>query len=175
MNPNEISKLKEKAPFPLLVLLVLLLLPSFLFQPEGEKLQANISQYDSLLKKGRESIKKRSVIKMANQKLESLKASLKNVNNQLLKPSILPQVIDTINMVAESNSVLLESVDYKFNEGFDGLGIPCFSITMNLDAYYEDMRRFIAEIENLKYPLVVAEIVATAGKNYTVILRQLVK
>jgi hypothetical protein len=80
-----------------------------------------------------------------------------------------------LGQLAEKNSIFLQSVNYGYSDKIDDLEVPNFTISMRLDAYYNNMRQFIAELENLQYPLMVTEVVVSAGKTYTVTLKQLVK
>ncbi|MGM0598273.1 MAG: type 4a pilus biogenesis protein PilO [Candidatus Rifleibacteriota bacterium] len=175
MNPNEIRKLKEKAPFPLIILVILIILPTFLIEPQEEKLNGQISKYKSLLRKSRKNLKRRKTYKQQRTKLQKLDAVLANINKELPENSKLPEIINAINEVAEYNFVFIEFVRYELNSSFDGLNIPCYTISMSLEADYSNIRHFIAGLESLPNPLILSEIVAASGKNYKVKLKQLVK
>ncbi|GAB4279957.1 MAG: hypothetical protein Kow0029_24220 [Candidatus Rifleibacteriota bacterium] len=175
MNPNEIKKLKEKAPFPIIVLLMLFFLPPFLLTPESELLNENISGYDSLLKKARQNHEKRYQYRQKKEALDHLKSIHAEIQSQLPSKDMLPEIIDEINNNANKNSVYLASVNYFSGEKINGIKIDNYRIIMNLTAFYEDMRRFIAALESMRYPLMVSEVVVTEGRNYNITLRQLVK
>jgi Tfp pilus assembly protein PilO len=175
MNPNEINKLKAKAPFPIFVLLILLVLPTFVLQPEQDRLSEQVDSYNSLLKKSRKNLGLRTSYEKDNDKLEAINAVAQSVSQQLPESSALPQIIDMLGQLAEKNSIFLQSVNYGYSDKIDDLEVPNFTISMRLDAYYNNMRQFIAELENLQYPLMVTEVVVSAGKTYTVTLKQLVK
>lgn len=175
MNPNEIRKLKEKAPFPIFILVLLMFLPSFLLQPEQEKLEENIRAYDSLLKNGKVALAKRSSFAAEEKKQRQLSDVKQVVLQQLPEEKQLPQIIDRMNAVARQNSVLVKDVTYAFQGKMGKLQIPCFNISMNFSAYYEDMRRFVVALENLDYPLLVEEIILPEGGKYRITLKQLVK
>lgn len=175
MNPNEIRKLKEKAPFPIFILVLLMFLPSFILQPQEEELNEKVAAYDALLKSSRVARARRTSFTAGQNRLQQLKAVCKNIDSQLPEASELPQIIDSINAVAKQNSVLVKDVSYAFSEKMGRLSVPCYSIVMNFDSYYEDMRRFVVELENLPMPLLVEEIFVSSGRNYRVTLKQLVK
>jgi Tfp pilus assembly protein PilO len=175
MNPNEINKLKEKAPLPVFILVVLFFLPALLVGPENDLLVENGNKYDAQLKRSRIARRKKTQYKIDNEKMAKLNDIHGKINEQLPAASVLPGIIESINEAAEQNQVLLKNVNYKFNDSFDGLKVPNFNITMNLEAYYENIRRFITRIENLQYPLVVAEVFVSEGKTYSITLKQLVK
>jgi Tfp pilus assembly protein PilO len=175
MNPNEIRKLKEKAPFPIFILVVLMFLPSFLIQPEQEKLEETISAYDSLLKNGKAALVKRVSFAAEDNRMRKLTEVQQSVLQQLPEEKQLPEIIDRMNAVARQNSVLVKDVTYSFQGKMGKLQIPCFNISMNFSAYYEDMRRFVVALENLDYPLLVEEIVVPEGGKFRITLKQLVK
>jgi Tfp pilus assembly protein PilO len=175
MNPNEINKLKEKAPFPVIVLVILFILPAFFITPQQEKLSDQISKYKSLLSKSRKNLKRRDTYEQQKNELEKLDTALGNIHKELPEDSELPEIINAINEVAEYNYVFIEFVTYELNSSFDGLKIPCYTISMNLEADYSNIRHFIAGLESLPNPLILSEIVAASGKNYKVKLKQLVK
>lgn len=175
MNPNEIKKLKEKAPFPIIVLVILLILPTFFIAPLEENLNNQISKFKSLLRKSRKNLKKRETYKKQKNELKKLNSVLDNIQKELPEDSELPEIINTINDVAEHHYVFIEFVRYELDSSFDGLNIPCYTISMNLEADYSNIRHFIAGLESLPNPLMLSEIVVASGKNYKVKLKQLVK
>ncbi len=175
MNPNEIRKLKEKAPFALIVLFILFFLPATILQPEKDLLREKVEKYDSLLKSARKNQKKRVAFIEEAKKLETFSEINRGILQQLPGVDLLPHIIDKINAAAEKNSVLVKDVTYRLEDRIEKLQAPCFSIAMNLDAYYENVRRFIVDIENLQFPLLVSEISGSGGTSYRINLKQLVK
>lgn len=175
MNPNEVRKLQEKAPFPVFILVVLLFMPSFFLQPEEDMLKDKIANYDRLLSKGKTSLSRRKDFSREKERKQRLEEVLGDIQAQLPEARELPGVIDQINEVAKKNSVFVKSVNYSFNDKIGALQVPCYSIVMSFDSYYENMRRFVADLENLQIPLLLEEIVVSTGRNYRVTLKQLVK
>ncbi len=175
MNPNEIRKLKEKAPFPLIILVVLMFLPSFLIQPERDLYVERIKEYDAQLKKARGEITRRSGYNLEQSRLNRLKTIRAGIDEQLPSIEMLPQVIDSIGKMAAEFSVELKDVTYANGDPENRVMVPCITLNMNVEALYENMRRFVCSLENLKYPLIVEEIVVSAGRSYRLTLKQLVK
>lgn len=175
MNPNEIKKLKEKAPFPIIILIVLFFLPALIFQPEKDLLAERISAYQGLLKKAKLSRDRKREYEKTAAKFAALTKARQDIFAQLPDTQMLPQIIDNINALAVKNSVNVGRVTYDFNETLEKVYLPFFNINMQFEAYYENMRRFVADLESLQYPLLVEEIVVSGGKSYRLTLKQLVK
>jgi Tfp pilus assembly protein PilO len=175
MNPNEINKLKEKAPFPIIILVLLLFIPAFLIEPESFALNENAQNYDLLLKRCHKNMKNRERYREENEKSQKLTQVYNQIESQLPEAAKMPAIIDRIDLVARQNDVLIDDVSYSINKTFDGLEVPSFNISMNLKAYYQDMRKFVTILEGLDFPMVIAEIVASQGQTYRIILKQLVK
>jgi Tfp pilus assembly protein PilO len=175
MNPNELAKLKEKAPVPLFLLLILFFLPSFLLEPEEASLKTATRNFDSSLKKARDLRRLREkYIKQGNH-LDQLQ----KINGQLLalipEESALPAMIDKLHEVAAASSVVVENVRYQFHRQYEKLDVPGYEISMQLSAGYESVRRFLAEVEIMPNPFLINEVVLTDNQRYVLTMRLLVK
>lgn len=175
MNPNEMKKLKEKAPFPLFLLLVLFFLPSLLIDPEIVGLQANTESYQSALKTARAAVKSRASLVAQNEKMQKLAGIKKDMFTVIPEESALPGLIDTLQQIAQRSAVSLEDVRYEFSREYEKLKVPAYKVHMNLKADYASMRSFLAEVENLDSPVIINEIVLTEGARYALTMRLLVK
>ena len=175
MNPNELKKLKERAPLPLLILIILFFLPSLLVEPENQALNAAAESCQAAVKAARTAVRNRETCKVQHDKLQRLQKIHADVSALLPEESQLPGIIDRLQKIAIASSVSLEEVRYDFSPEFDKLAVPSYSLKMNLKADYAGMRSFLAAIENLESPVIIQEIVLIEGARYAMTMRLLVK
>ncbi|MDD3148956.1 MAG: hypothetical protein PHD82_16805, partial [Candidatus Riflebacteria bacterium] len=64
---------------------------------------------------------------------------------------------------------------YEFSREFDKLNVPSYRLQMNLKADYNNMRGFLAAVENLESPVIISEIVLIEGTRYALTMRLPVK
>lgn len=175
MNPNEINKLKEKAPIPIFLLLILFFLPTFFLEPEQDSLKSLISAYDNDLKKARAQLIARTDYSLKSEKLELLEKSLNKLREMIPSDDRLPGFINSLQGLAKKNSVSLEEVNYTFQKDFEKLDIPSYMIMMNLSADYSQIKEFLNDVEALPFPLVISDLLLNKGSNYVMKMRLLVK
>ncbi|MBU1105630.1 MAG: type 4a pilus biogenesis protein PilO [Candidatus Riflebacteria bacterium] len=175
MNPNELAKLKEKAPLPLILLLLLFFLPAFLLEPETAALNATASGFDASLKKAKD-------LRLLHEKYTQQNTRLKRlqqINSQLLEnipqEAALPGMIDKLHNTAAACSVVVENVHYSFSRQYEKLDVPGYEISMNLSAGYDGIRRLLAELETMPSPVLIKEVVLTESQRYVLTMRLLVK
>jgi len=175
MNPNELAKLKEKAPVPLILLLILFLLPGFLLAPETEALKQSAKVYDASLKKARDLRRLREKYKMQSQRLEKLAKIKSDLMAVIPQESALPQMIDRLHATAASCSVMVDNVRYSFSPEYEKLAVPGYDINMHLNSSYDGMRAMLAELETMPTPVLIKEILMNESRNYVLSMRLLVK
>lgn len=175
MNPNELKKLKERAPLPLFILLVLFFLPTMLIEPQNEALNTTAASYAEVIKGARLAVRNRENFLDQSHRLQHLKNLREETRGILPAEADLPALIDRLQQLAGSTGVSLDEVHYEFNEEFDKLEVPSYRLQMNLRADYANMRSFLAAVENLDSPVIINEIVLIEGTRYALTMRLLVK
>ncbi len=175
MNPNEMNKLKEKAPFAFILLLLAVFIPSIFVGPIDDGLVQKDDAYKTALKKSKKALDLSIKGKEDSKRFSELSNAQGNVENILPDRGNLPEIIEEIHSKAGKNSALIRNVRYEFTREIDGFKAPSFHIQFQITANYKDFRRFIAELECLKYPLIIREIIAANKSNYSVSVQQMVK
>ena len=175
MNPNELKKLKERAPLPLFILLVLFFLPTMLIEPQNEALHTTAASYAEAVRGARLAVRNRENFLDQSHRLQHLKNLLAETDALLPAEADLPALIDRLQQLAGSAGVSLEEVRYEFSKEFDRLEVPSYRLQMNLRADYANMRNFLAAVENLDSPVMINEIVLIEGARYALTMRLLVK
>ncbi|HNX74665.1 MAG TPA: type 4a pilus biogenesis protein PilO [Candidatus Rifleibacterium sp.] len=175
MNPNELKKLKERAPLPLLILVILFFLPSLLVEPQNEALKAAAESCHAAVKAAKTAVRNRETCKVQIDKLQRLQKIHADVSALLPEESQLPGIIERLQKIAITSNVSLEEVRYEFTTEFDKLPVPSYSLKMNLKSDYASMRTFLSTIENLDSPVIIQEIVLVEGGRYAMTVRLLVK
>ncbi len=175
MNPNELKKLKERAPLPLFILLVLFFLPTMLIEPQNEALDTAAASYAGVVSSARTAVNNRENFLDQSHRLRHLKNLREETGALLPAEADLPAMIDRLQQLAGATGVFLEEVRYEFNEEFDRLEVPSYRLQMNLKADYANMRNFLAAVENLDSPVIINEIVLIEGARYALTMRLLVK
>lgn len=175
MNPNEMAKLKEKAPMPLLLLLILFFLPAFLLEPEMEVLKKSAQNFDASLKKARVILKQRDKYAQQKVRLEQLKLMNSQLFGVIPQETSLPEMIDKLHSTAAACSVVVEDVRYAFSRDYEKLRVPGYDISMHLSAGYGGIRQLLAELEAMPTPVLIKEVVMTEAQRYVLSLRLLVK
>lgn len=175
MNPNEINKLKEKAPFPLLILLILFFIPGLLLNPELEELKSSNSVHDLSLTKARGRVKADVELQRKLTRLNATREIMKQVGAVVPEESELPGLINRLHKLAGENSVVLEDVSYAMQKKFENLDVPGFRIIMSLTAGYTQMRGFLEAVESMESPVLINEILLTETGKYALTIRMLTK
>jgi len=175
MNPNELKKLKERAPLPLFILMVLFFLPTMMIEPQNEALNTAAASYAEVVRSARAAVNNRENFLDQSHRLQHLKNLREETGSLLPAEADLPVMIDRLQQLAGSAGVSLEEVRYEFNEEFDKLEVPSYRLQMNLRADYANMRNFLAAVENLDSPVIINEIVLIEGARYALTMRLLVK
>lgn len=175
MNPNEMAKLKEKAPVPLLLLLLLFFLPAFVIEPEAELLDKSSSKYDNSLKKARDLRHLHEEYRLQSQRLEKLEQIKSELFAIIPQESALPEVIDRLHAMAASCSVVVDRVQYSFSRTYERMNVPGYDISMKLTSDYDGVRSLLAELEAMSTPVLIKEVVMTEAQSYVLTLRLLVK
>jgi len=175
MNPNEMAKLKEKAPVPLVLLLILFFLPAFVLDPEIATLKQSTKIYDTSLKKARDLRRLREKYNQQSRRLEMLEQIKSNLFAVIPQESALPEMIDRLHATAASCSVIVDNVRYSFSREYEKLYVPGYDINMNLSSGYDGVRSMLAELEAMPTPFLIKEILMTESRHYVLSMRLLVK
>jgi len=175
MNPNEINKLKEKAPLPLLIILILFFIPELLLKPEADNFQSANNAYDLSLNTAREKVRSDSDLQRRFARLNQTREILQKINAVLPQASALPDLITKLHLLASENSVVLEEVSYSMQKQFERLDVPGYRIIMSLSAGYSQMRSFLEAVENMESPVIINEIFMTESGRYALTIRMLTK
>lgn len=175
MNPNEINKLKEKAPFPLLILLILFFMPGFLLNPEIEEFKRGNSAHDLSLNKARGRVKADGDLQGKIARLNATRQIMQNVKAVVPDESELPGLINRLHKLANEHSVELEDVTYAMQKKFENLEVPGYRIIMSLTAGYTQMRGFLEAVESMESPVLINEILLTETGKYALTIRMLTK
>mgnify|MGYP000879471536 CR=1 FL=1 len=175
MNPNELQKLKDRAPLPVFILLILLFLPSILIEPELTALDTAADSYQNQVKAASVAVKTHQNNGRNNLKLQQLKSIREDLMRILPDEADLPDLIDRLQKLAGECDVLLQEVRYDFSREFEKLSVPSYQLHMNLNAEYASMRKFLAAVESLNSPVIINEIVLIEGKRYALTMRLPVK
>jgi Tfp pilus assembly protein PilO len=175
MNPNEISKLKDKAPLPLFFLVVLFFLPSIILEPEAADLKSAAMRFDNCLKSARNAIVVREKLRHRTERKQRLDEVRGELERIIPQETALPQLIDELYRLAVDNSVLLDNVSYSVQKEYEKLLVPGCRIVMNLSSNYMNMRNYIAAIENLKFPVLINEVVLSESNRYVLTMRLLIQ
>jgi len=175
MNPNELAKLKEKAPVPLLLLLLLFFLPAFVLEPEMDALKQSSKVYDASLKRARDLRHLREKYIQQSRRLVRLEQIKGELFSLIPQESALPEMIDLLHATAAASSVVVENVQYSFSREYEKLAVPGYDITMNLSSNYEGVRTLLAELEAMPTPVLIKEVLMTESRRYVLTMRLLVK
>lgn len=175
MNPNEINKLKEKVPLPLLILLIMLFVPGIFLNPELDELKSSSSVYDATLKKARIRVKNDAEVQKKIVRINSIRKIMEKVDNAIPFESTLPDLVNKLQQLASENSVLLEDVSYSMQKQFEKLDVAGYRVIMNLTASYASIRGFLEAIENLESPVIINELLLTEGNRYALTIRMLTR
>jgi len=175
MSPKEIQKLREWAPFPIVVTLILYFAPSFLIAPQVENLETTGKSFGSLLKTVNETLGQRGKDRLYRARFARMTQEMERLSKWLPPESYLPTLIDQFNSLAEILKVKIKTVVYGFPLAVPGGQPPRVDIRLNLEATYESMRSFIQSVESLPSPLVLTEVVANKDRTFSLSVQHLVK
>ncbi len=137
MNPNEINKLKEKIPLPLLILLIMLFVPGIFINPEFDELKSSSNVFDATLKRARTQVKTDVEVHEKLLRINSIKTIMNKVDAAIPLESTLPDLINRLQRLASDNSVQLEDVSYSMQKQFEKLDVSGYRIIMSLTATLE--------------------------------------
>ena len=175
MNPNELRKLKERAPLPILMIFILLMAPSFLLESHDQMLNLAETGYSQLLTKASKLIKKKVIAIKQKKKMDQLNAEFDRVNFRLATRDSLPDLIDKFYAISRKHSLTVRSVNYDFQKKMGKYNFPGYKISFVIKAGYSGMRKFLEEVENLDRPIIISEVVASENDSYHISIQQLVK
>lgn len=175
MNPNEVAKLKEQAPIPLILLLILFFLPAFLLEPEAEALGKSGKNYDASLEKAAKLIELRQKYDEQSQYIGQLQKVKNDLLTLLPQESALAAMIDSLHQRAAACSVVVEQVSYGFSSHYEKLAVPGYDISMKLTSDYQGIRALLADLETMPTPVIIKEVVMNEERQYVLAVRLLVK
>lgn len=175
MNPAEIKKLREKAPLPFLITLIMYFAPSFVLIPHFENLAITEASYDASLKTAAETRSQKTADALLRAKYARLASEAAALDTWLPPESDLPLLIDRINETASQLGIDLSSVQYDIGRAQGTRLPPCVTIRFNLNSDYIGIRAFIQAIRGIQMPLLITEVTANENRNFTISMIHLVK
>ena len=175
MNPLEVKKLKEWAPLPLVITVIMFLAPGFIISPRLENLGTIESSFDVTLKSAQELLVQRNADLLLNQKQARLDQQIKRIDRWLPPEEELPNCIDQFNTLAKTFSAQIVSTYYRFPRNPREFMPPRVIISFNLECEYLAMRQFLQALEYFPLPLVPVEVVANNNRTFTIEMIHLVR
>ncbi len=176
MNPKEVQRLRERAPFPLVVTLIMFFAPQFLIDPQVENLETTGKTFDGLVTQVRGSLRQRTIDRGLAARRAEVVREMDRLGAWLPPEDYLPALIDQFNALAGITGVEIRSVVYRFPPTVpEGGQSRRVDIHLALAASYRAMRTFLQAVEGLPSPLVLTEVVANQDQTFTVSLQHLVK
>ncbi|MBF0502960.1 MAG: hypothetical protein HQM09_22685 [Candidatus Riflebacteria bacterium] len=174
MNPVELRKLRDWAPLPFVITVIMFFAPGFIIAPVEDNLAASWRAFDQNIKAASDLVRKRTDDREMTERNAKLREGLSRMDRWLPPADFLPNVIDEMNKLAKASGVRLTSVNYGFDKAVrstSGNGStmpPRISILLRLRADYAAMRAFLLAIESLPFPLLPIEIVAGENREFTI-------
>jgi Tfp pilus assembly protein PilO len=175
MNPLEIKKLKERAPLPLILGTIMMFLPMLLVEPQQAELADAELRFDQSLKSLRETLGQRRAVRQQNRESRAMQEQIDRINRWLSPEAELPTTIDRLQQIAESMSVVLSSIQYRFPRHAAEHTPPRISITFDLQGNYQSMRSFLRALEYFPLPFLPVEISANRDNTFRIELIHLVQ
>lgn len=174
MNPVEIQKLWQKAPFPIIVTIILCLASQAILTPQQDNLKESESALVQTVHGMKGSLLARSAEIQKQSRFELVEQQMQRLNRWLPEESYLPILVEQCNRLADLFAVKLSAVQYKYQDREKG-DLPNFRLTFTLKGEYAAMRAFVQALECLPSPLFLNEIIAKKDQTYTLTLTQLIK
>ena len=177
MNPIELQKLKEWAPLPILITVILYFSPGYIIGPLEENLVASSKTLETSLKNTRGTLIQRDEDRVLSTKLAGLRHRLGKVDAWLPPTTFMPNVIEEFHALAAVAGVKIAAVTYGFDQGRRDTVMmpPRIAVNLQLEADYTAVRAFMQAIESLPFPLVPVELNAASDKQYQLELLQFVR
>lgn len=175
MNPNELQKLKKLSILPILLIVIIYCLPTFLISPEQEACESAISEMETSLKDGKKALELTSEIMADEKKLSSLKNVIVKADALFPSKDKLPDLIDELHLIAAESSISLDNVHYRFSDIYENIQIPSYQFDMRVAGDYASVRSFITGVEKMSNPTFITEILLGEGTGYTVKMRAPIK
>ncbi|MFZ2960338.1 MAG: hypothetical protein WA705_25940 [Candidatus Ozemobacteraceae bacterium] len=191
MNPVELRKLRDWAPLPIVIIVIMYFAPAALIEPVEDNLRATLRAFDQNIMAAADTLHKRTEDRDVATRASQMRVRLDRMDRWLPPADFLPNVIDEMNGLAKLVGVKLSSVDYRFDKAarIEGAGSdngggnsggsvfgsggsvgmpPRVSLKLRLRADYAAMRTFLQAIESLPFPLVPVEIVAGENREFLI-------
>jgi Tfp pilus assembly protein PilO len=176
MNPKEVQRLKERAPLPLIVTVIMFFAPQFLIDPLIDNLETTGKTFDGLVAQVQGALRQRTLDQGLSARRAAVRREMDRLEAWLPPEDYLPTLIDQFNALADILGVEIRSVTYRFPSSTPEAGPSRrVDIHLALAASYEAMRSFLQAVEGLPSPLVLTEVVANQDQTFTVSLQHLVK
>lgn len=175
MNPTEVKKLREKAPLPALITLIMYFAPSFVLIPHFENLAVTEASYDASLKTATEVRQQKASDAVLKEKYAKLASEAAALDGWLPPESDLPLLIDRINETASLLGIEISSVRYEIDRSPATTLPPCVTLRFDLNADYVGIRAFMQAVRGIRMPLLLTEVTANENRNFTISMIHLVK
>ena len=176
MNPIELRKLKERAPLPIIITVILLAAPGYLLGPQYEKLAATETMFDQAVVNAKDSLNQRSEDARLRARQKVLKADLGRLERWMPPADYLPAIVEEVNTLAGILGVRISSVYYQSGDRGPTAGLPPrLRLSLQIQADYAAMRGFLQALEGLPFPLLPVEITAERGQAFLIELLLLMR
>lgn len=175
MNPAQVKDLKKSAWLPVFLGVLMLLLPYGVVSPLLESLAQIELDLDNASKTVGKSLRQGTIDRAMGANLAEMQKDLAAVQNWLPAESNLPNVIDAIQGIAQTMSIRLLSVSYKFADGKNDEFPPKIAIVFNLEGSYANVRGFLEALEYFPLPVLPVEITANDKNAFAVEIQHLVR
>lgn len=175
MNPSEIKKLKQKAPLPFLITLIMYFAPSFILIPHFDNLSVTEASYDASLKTASEAISQKLDNTLLMEKYARLSSEAAALDKWLPPESDLPVLIDRVHNTASQLGIDISSVQYGLDRSPGTKLPPCVTIRFDLNADYIGIRAFLQAVKGIQMPLLITDVTANDNLNFTISMIHLVK
>lgn len=174
INPLELKQLKERAPLPAILGILMFFLPLYLVDPIKESLESTEKNLDSLLRSARQIVMNRGREIDKFEKYGMLQKKLARIESWIQPESYLPLVIERIHEISEIFSVKLLAIDYSFPKA-DFPQTRQVAMNMTIKADYLSVRAFLKALEGFPLPLFPTEILATEDGNFSLVLLHMIR
>lgn len=175
INPTEVRKLRDKAPLPVLITLIMYFAPSFVLVPHFENLSVTETSYDATLKTASEVRQQKSSDAVLKEKYARLASEAAALDTWLPPESDLPILIDRINETASLLGIDISSVRYEIDRSTATKLPPCVTLRFDLNSDYVGIRAFMQAVKGIRMPLLITEVTANEDRNFTISMIHLVK
>jgi len=175
MNQSEIKKLREKAPLPFIITLIMYLAPGFVLVPQFENLTVTEASADATLKTAVEARRQRSDDMLQRELFARLSSESTKLDTWLPPESELPSLIDRINETAYQLGIDISTVQYEMDRSRDSKLPPRVMLRFDLQSDYTGIRAFIQAVKAFPMPVLITEVSATENRKYSISMMHLVK